>query len=134
MFQVMCYKPLLNISTVTSAQARPVIVPPVVPPVVPPPPLDVPPQTITLSTALPDREVSAVNSVEVESGAVHFSDCVNTTHTGTCISHRFGFSFYFILSSVVRAFAHGAMGRRIDPSWGAPIELFLIPACAPRLV
>ena len=22
------------------------------------------------------------------------------------------------LSSVVRAFAHGAMGRRIDPSWG----------------
>ena len=27
-------------------------------------------------------------------------------------------------SSVVRAFAHGAMGRRIDPSWGGPIELF----------
>ena len=25
-------------------------------------------------------------------------------------------------SSVVRAFAHGAMGRRIDPSWGGPIE------------
>ena len=24
-------------------------------------------------------------------------------------------------SSVVRAFAHGAMGRRIDPSWGEPI-------------
>ena len=36
-------------------------------------------------------------------------------------------------SSVVRAFAHGAMGRRIDPSWGGPIELFLIPAIAPRL-
>ena len=33
-------------------------------------------------------------------------------------------------SSVVRAFAHGVMGRRIDPSWGGPIELFL----APRLV
>ena len=29
-------------------------------------------------------------------------------------------------SSVVRAFAHGAMGRRIDPSWGGPIELFLV--------
>ena len=28
--------------------------------------------------------------------------------------------------SVVRAFAHGAMGRRIDPSWGGPIELFLV--------
>ena len=37
-------------------------------------------------------------------------------------------------SSVVRAFAHGAMSRRIDPSWGEPIELFLVPASAPRLV
>ena len=36
--------------------------------------------------------------------------------------------------SVVRVFAHGAMGRRIDPSWGGPIELFLVPASAPRLV
>ena len=26
-------------------------------------------------------------------------------------------------SSMVRAFAHGAMGRWIDPSWGGPIEL-----------
>ena len=37
-------------------------------------------------------------------------------------------------SSVVRAFALGEMGRRIDPSWGGPIELFLVPASAPRLV
>ena len=37
-------------------------------------------------------------------------------------------------SSVVRAFAHGAMGHRIDPSWGEPIELFLVPASAPQLV
>ena len=37
-------------------------------------------------------------------------------------------------SFVVRAFAHGAMGRRIDPSCGVPIELFLVPASAPRLV
>ena len=29
---------------------------------------------------------------------------------------------------MVRAFAHGAMGRRIDPSLGGPIELFLVPA------
>ena len=28
---------------------------------------------------------------------------------------------------MVRAFAHGAIGRRIDPSWGGPIELFLVP-------
>ena len=27
-------------------------------------------------------------------------------------------------SSVVRAFAHGAMGRRIDPSWGGPLSHF----------
>ena len=37
-------------------------------------------------------------------------------------------------SSMVRAFAHGAMGGQIDPSWGGPIELFLVPASAPRLV
>ena len=37
-------------------------------------------------------------------------------------------------SSVVRAFAHGAMGHRIDPSWGGPIELFLVPASTQRLV
>ena len=37
-------------------------------------------------------------------------------------------------SSVVRAFAHGAMGCRIDPSWGGPIELFLFPASVPRLM
>ena len=29
-------------------------------------------------------------------------------------------------SSVVRAFAHSAMGRRIDPSLGGLIELFLV--------
>ena len=32
------------------------------------------------------------------------------------------------------AFARGAMGRRIDPSWVGPIELFLVPASAPRPV
>ena len=35
---------------------------------------------------------------------------------------------------MVRAFAHDAMGRRISPSWSGPIELFLVPASAPRLV
>ena len=35
---------------------------------------------------------------------------------------------------MVRAFAHGAMGRWIDSSWGGPIELFLDPASAPRMV
>ena len=36
-------------------------------------------------------------------------------------------------SSVVRAFVHGAMGRRTN-LYGGPIELFLVPACDPRLV
>ena len=35
---------------------------------------------------------------------------------------------------MVRAFAHGAMGRQVDPSWGGPIELFLVPASAPGYV
>ena len=35
---------------------------------------------------------------------------------------------------MIRSFAHGVMGRRIDPSWGGPIELFLVPASAPQLV
>ena len=35
---------------------------------------------------------------------------------------------------MVRAFAHGAMGRRIDPSLGGPIELCFVAASAPRLV
>ena len=37
-------------------------------------------------------------------------------------------------SSVVRAFAHGVMGRRVDLSWSGPTELSLVPASAPRLV
>ena len=36
-------------------------------------------------------------------------------------------------SSVVRTFAHGAMGRRIDSSLGGPIELFLVPTSVSRL-
>ena len=35
---------------------------------------------------------------------------------------------------MVRAFAHGAMGRRVDPSWGGPIEQVLVPVSAPRMV
>ena len=35
---------------------------------------------------------------------------------------------------MVRAFAHGAMGRRIHPSRSGPIDLYLVSACAQRLV
>ena len=56
-----------------------------------------------------------------------------------CFLSSCGIYRYFITlgarcTSVVRAFAHGAVGRRIDPSWGGPIELFLVTASAPRLV
>ena len=37
-------------------------------------------------------------------------------------------------SFVVIAFAYGAIGHRIGPRWGGRIELFLVPASAPRLV
>ena len=64
---------------------------------------------------------------------------------GACIArlYRLGGPILWVLahpnqgarcSSVVKAFAHGAMGRRINPSLGGPIELFLVPASAPRLV
>ena len=33
--------------------------------------------------------------------------------------------------SYLHPLTHGVMGRLIDPSWGGPIELFLIPASAP---
>ena len=49
------------------------------------------------------------------------------------VVYQFGFHLLkgVRCSSVVRAFAHGAMGHQIDPSWGGPIELFLVPASAP---
>ena len=47
----------------------------------------------------------------------------------------------FIITTMLIAYIHialhhlnGAMGCWIDPSWGGPIELFLVPASAPRLV
>ena len=38
------------------------------------------------------------------------------------------------MSVIVMFFSVCSVGRRIDPSWGGPIELFLVPASAPRLV
>ena len=43
------------------------------------------------------------------------------------VSYRHLFSVWPLIHA-------GAMGRRIDPSWGGPIELFLISVSAPRLV
>ena len=43
-------------------------------------------------------------------------------------------STHFIYVSVVRAFAHGVIGHRINPSWDGPIELFPVPASVLRLV
>ena len=50
------------------------------------------------------------------------------THTAKRVDNRW--SLYLNegarYSSVARVFAYGAMGRRIDPSWGGHIELFFI--------
>ena len=68
-------------------------------------------------------------------GNVLFTDALNTTSYMTSdIWLKTIMRGGARCSSVVRAFAHGAMGRRIDPSWSGPIELFLVPASAPRLV
>ena len=42
------------------------------------------------------------------------------------VEMSFVLDFVQACTSVVRAFAHGGMGRRIDPSWGGPGELFLL--------
>ena len=39
-----------------------------------------------------------------------------------------------LIPAILGAFAYSAMGRRIDPSWGGPIELFLVPGSATCLV
>ena len=54
---------------------------------------------------------------------------LNHTHT-----HTHYIYIKCVCCVVVCAFAHGAMGRRIDPSWGGPIALFLVPASDPRVV
>ena len=46
----------------------------------------------------------------------------------------YGSLYTCMLVCIFLSIAHGAMGRRIDPSWGGPIELFLVPASTPRLV
>ena len=50
-----------------------------------------------------------------------------------CINKHMNYSIT-IQGAGGRTFAYGATGRRIDPSWGGPIELFFVPARAPRLV
>ena len=77
---------------------------------------------------------NSLNAFHSYISIVHISISQMTPTTGVQfqIIHHTGLGAR--CSSVVRAFAHGAMGRRIDPSWGGPIELFLVPASAPRLV
>ena len=66
---------------------------------------------------------------------LHFSNNIQCIlNRCSCKPHVHCFITGARCSSMVRVFAHGAMDRRIDPSWGGPIELFLVPASAPRLV
>ena len=46
----------------------------------------------------------------------------------------FNVKFYLMTRSTPFIYLSYAMGRRIVPSWGGPIELFLVPASVPRLV
>ena len=57
-----------------------------------------------------------------------------TTEIWFVLATRYCFFTGARCSSVVGVFTHRAMGRRIDPSWGGLIELFLVPGSAPRLV
>ena len=69
-------------------------------------------------------------SIELLSGGSRKSICGCTPMWSKDTQHPQGAR----CSSVVRAFDNGVMGRRINPSWGGPIELFLVPPSAPRLV
>ena len=65
-------------------------------------------------------------------GMVHTKELV--ANLRVILSHRpcvSSFANGARCSSVVRAFAHG---RRIDPSWGEPTELFLVPASVTKAV
>ena len=72
-------------------------------------------------TLLPRSYLSLPPDVEVqrywgvERNATHHN--INTAMTHLCCGGA-------RCSSVVRAFAHGAMGRRIDPSWVNPLSYF----------
>ena len=60
--------------------------------------------------------------------------CLMHPHVHTKLKNATASKLGARCSSVVRAFAHGAVGRRFNPSWCGPIELFIIPASAPQLV
>ena len=82
---------------------------------------------------------AVVRAVETISVSASASACLTCMPAVSICSHRVCISLLLLLqgarcSSVVRAFAHGAMGRRIDPSSDGPIELFLVPAIDSRLV
>ena len=83
-----------------------------------------------------------VLQLTADSAIEAFFSRIEQAHGQKLVAHALGYLtlgiYSFIIgarcSSVVRAFAHRAMGRQIDPSWGGPIKLFLVPASAPRLV
>ena len=68
-------------------------------------------------TLLPESYISLLHSI-----TSHTNDTINKNVFIASLNIRAR------CSSVVRAFTHGAMGCRIDSSWGGPIELFIVPA------
>ena len=64
-------------------------------------------------------------------GMVHIKNLLLIRRSSPCGSSCFLFLQSGVrCSSVVRAFAHGAMGHRIDPSWVDPLSYF---SCQPVL-
>ena len=70
----------------------------------------------------------------VHTSKLIFNRTYNRPHPKIHVVHQSHLIFNNTWERDVAPFAHGAMGRRIDPSWGGPIKLFLVPASAPRLV
>ena len=69
--------------------------------------------------------------------STHFIDGYKSTQIAREDTRCRHIGYSFRLAARVLLYHHptdnGAMGHRIDPSWGGPIELFLVPASVPRL-
>ena len=57
-----------------------------------------------------------------------------TTHSTHFIYSYMASDIWLRILLYAPSHRHDNTYHRIDPSWGGPIELFLVPASAPRLV
>ena len=102
----------------------------------------IPPQTVLNPFASPERLADTCQSNLSPAGSIAASpgspvSDLSPAMEGAASSkwlfqvreeHRIG--LYIKVAPWYRGFARGAIGRRIDPLWGGPIELFLVTASA----